>query len=166
MPKRKRLWKHKVPVVELLSIINIHCVHSNKDFKVFGWVVIVFLQKLVFSIECHLFVVVHSGLCLAPFAERCPVGFPGAPRGSGQQPAPQLPEPSGASQHKGTHPHLHAAQMAHSIHLLLVFRRSDLYLHLLGSINCEEGFWFRIFICVSLNIGTNISSTGLSVLCC
>lgn len=50
MPKRKRLWKHQVPVVELLSIININYVHSNKDFRVFGWMLLSSfeLEKLFF----------------------------------------------------------------------------------------------------------------------
>ena len=50
MPKRKRLWKHQVPVVELLSIININYVHSNKDCRISGWILLSSfeLEKLVF----------------------------------------------------------------------------------------------------------------------
>lgn len=136
MPKRKRLWKHQVPVVELFSIINMHCIHSNKDFKVFGWMLLS-SSKLCFSKESHLFVLVHSGVCLAPFVERCPVGFPGAPGASGQQPAPQLPEPAGASKHKGIHspPVTH---MALSSHFQVLFMRSDFHFHLLGIVNVNR----------------------------
>lgn len=50
MPKRKRLWKHQVPVVELLSIININDVRSNKDCRISGWKLLSSfeLEKLVF----------------------------------------------------------------------------------------------------------------------
>lgn len=134
MPKRKRLWKHQVPVVEFFSIINIHYVHSNKDFKVFGWMLLSSF-KHCFSKESHLFVLVHSGVCLAPFVERCPVGLPGAPGASGQQPAPQLPEPSGASKHKGIHSPLLVTHLAQSSHFQVFFMRSDFHLHFLGSVN-------------------------------
>lgn len=50
MPKRKRLWKHQVPVVELLSIVNINDVRSNKDCRISGWILLSSfeLQKLNF----------------------------------------------------------------------------------------------------------------------
>lgn len=40
MPKRKRLWKHQVPVAELLLIISINYVHSNKDFRISVWILL------------------------------------------------------------------------------------------------------------------------------
>lgn len=51
MPKRKRLWKHQVPVAELLLIININNVHSNKDFRISGWMLLSSfeLEELVFQ---------------------------------------------------------------------------------------------------------------------
>jgi len=55
MPKRKRLWKHQVPVVELLSIININYVLSNKDYRISAWILLSSfeLEKLVFSKESY-----------------------------------------------------------------------------------------------------------------
>lgn len=136
MPKRKRLWKHQVPVVELLSFINIHYVHSNKDFSFLAGCYCLPLNfRSLFFQRVPFVVLVHSGVCLAPFVERCPAGFPRASRASGQQPSPQLPEPSGASKHQGIHSHLRVTQMAQSSPWQVVCMRSDCHLHLLGRVN-------------------------------
>lgn len=137
MPKRKRLWKHQVPVVELLSVVNINAVHSNEDCGISGWVVLSSceLEQLV-SAESHAeSVLVRSGVRVAPFAERRPVGFPGAPRASGEQSASQLPEPSRASLREGIHPYLHRTQTVPSVHWQVSHARSPLRLCLPGSVH-------------------------------